>query len=81
MPRTHTATAPPARPHRAARSVLAAHAIDSTTYHDNSDEHGAGWSARCICGAGTGTTRYATRDDVLAAHRGHVRRYLPAGSR
>lgn len=81
MPRTNTATAAPPRPHRAARSVLVAHAIDGTTYH-TADEHGpAGWSARCACGAGTGATRYATREDVLAAHRGHVRRYLPAGSR
>ncbi len=81
MPRTHTATATRPQPHRAARAVLSAHAIDGTTYHDNSDGAGRGWSARCLCGAGTGATRYPSRDDVIAAHRGHVRRYLPAGSR
>lgn len=81
MPRTNTAAHARPRPHRAVRAVLAAHALDSTTYHLADEHAGAGWSARCLCGAGTGSTRYPSRDAVLDAHRGHLSRYLPAGSR
>ena len=81
MPRNNSSTLTRSTP-RAARAALAAHALDSTTYHNGrDDEHGAGWSARCTCGATSGNTRYPTRDDAVAAHAGHVRRYLPAGTR
>lgn len=79
MPRNSTPTLP--RESRAVRAVRAGHQLESTTYNLPGAEHPHGWSARCSCGASTGETRYASRDDAHAAHAGHVRRYLPAGTR
>lgn len=81
MGRNSSPTLARPREGRAARDVRAVHALDSTTYNLRDEHAPAGWSARCLCGASTGETRYPTRDDVLAAHAGHVRRYLPAGAR
>lgn len=81
MPRNSTPTLSRPRDTRAVRTVRASHTLESTTYNLADQHHPHGWSARCSCGASTGNTRYDTRDDATAAHAGHVRRYLPAGTR